>query len=276
MRRFMVMETGKRRTAWGRSERGLLLACGVLFALAVALTLRWRMGAADPQITIPEPALPNPNAFSFFRAAGEAMVREREIGEALSPRPEREFTREEKEALVATNASALETLRQGFAFPYHEPPVRDGFNALFPHYAQYRSLARLLVLEGQTHAVRGAHGAAMQSYLDAVQMGQEIPRGGVLIAGLVGMACQAIGRRSAWESLDALAPGDARNAARRMERLLARDVPFADTLQQEKWFGQTALLQMLDDPQRLRNVADNAGGRASRRCCFCCIPSAAS
>jgi hypothetical protein len=247
-----------RSTTWTRGEKALFVSCGLLLVLAVAAALRWQTGNAVPPVRFPRPALPNPNAFVFYTGAGEALVHDREIGEAVSGRTAADFTIAEKRALVADNAAALRTLRDGLKLPYHEPPVHNA-DALFPHYARFRGLVRLLVLEGQTRAAAGDAAGAANSYLDAVQMGQQIPRGAPLIGSLVGNACQAIGRRPLWGLTDRLGSGAAKAAARRMERITANAVPLAEVLEQEKYFGQAGLLDLFDDPGRLRNVGDDLG-----------------
>jgi hypothetical protein len=134
-------------------------------------------------------------------------------------------------------------LRLGFSYPYQEPPARS-FNALFPHYAQFRSLSRLLNLEAQTEESRGDWSGAMNSSLDAMRLGADVPHGGILIGKLVGMACQAAGRADAWGYAEHLNAAQARAAARRLEEIVNRSVPFADTLQEEKWMAQAGLLEM--------------------------------
>ena len=135
-------------------------------------------------------------------------------------------------------------MREGFAYEYLAPPARS-FAALFPYYAGFRDMARLLRLEGQTRAGHGNWGGAINSDLDCIRFGVHICRGATLIGMLVGRAIQGIGRRDAWKYADRLSAAQARAAARRMEDIVARQVPFADTLREEKWCGQAGLIEMV-------------------------------
>jgi hypothetical protein len=208
---------------------------------------------ADPNVVIPSPALPQPNAYDFFRAAGSAVKDSDKIGFALAPktaslpkdRPP--YTRAEREALVRENADALRVLRAGFAFPYREAYIHS-YNTVFPYYAEFRNLARLLALEAQTEAARGDWSGAVNSRLDAMQLGTEIPHGGALIGKLVGIACQAIGRGETWDAVSHLNAAQSRSAAQRLEAILARRVPFADTMREEKWLGQGSLMEQFRKP----------------------------
>jgi hypothetical protein len=149
--------------------------------------------------------------------------------------------------LVAKNAVVLKEFRAGFAQEYYHPPARS-FHALFPHFPKFRNMARLLVVEGQVHAAGGDWNAALSSDLDAIQIGLTIPRGTALIGALVGIACEAIGRRGAWEKAEKLGAAEAKAGARRLETLLAKRVPFAVTLEEEKFTLQASLLEVFRDP----------------------------
>jgi hypothetical protein len=246
-----------------RIRRGLTLpAVGVgLLGLSAAW---WHDMNANPNVVIPTPVLPQPNAYDFYRAAGFAVRERDKIETAIAqntaappkdrPRsapaergaPHR-YTLAEKEALVRENADALNMLRAGFAYPYQDVYLRS-YNTVFPHYPRFRDLARLLALEAQTKAARGDWDGAIQSDLDAMQLGEEAPHGGPLIGKLFGIACQAIGRAEAWDAVDHLNAAQARAAARRLEATLARCVSFADTMREEKWLGQGCLMELFRKP----------------------------
>ncbi|HZO87573.1 MAG TPA: hypothetical protein VFB38_04480 [Chthonomonadaceae bacterium] len=259
-----------------RAFRRLSLSAGLLAAaLSIGGYAWWQYVNADPDIPVPTPTMPKPNAFDFYRTAGMNLRDDDQIGVALSNRrpqadkaveqpqsahkgPERPqdhiYSLAEKEALVRENASALLVLRQGLAYPYQEPPARS-LNAVFPHLAKYRSLARLLALEAQTKAARGDWAGAVRSDLDAIEMGEQIPHGGILIGKLVGIACEAIGRKPLWKAIDHLNAGQARATARRLERIRGLHVPIAETLKEEKWFTLAGLQEAFRHPDWLRQWA---------------------
>ncbi len=279
----------KSRAKFSKIERRLLLLTGVCGVLLLGAPLWWRAQNSSPAIVIPMPVMPSPNAFDYYVRAGNAVTNTNAIGYALmSPRPASQIPREtaapspppgvpnnagpppinpnrnyspqEKAALVEAEAGALQTLRQGFAFPYLHPPVRSYTTILFPHYAKFRSMARLLALDTQVKAKRGDWNGAAQSGLDGVRLGSDIPRGAPLIGALMGMACEGIARKELWKSAHHLDAAGARAAARRLESIIARRVSYAQTMQEEKWTGQASVLELFRSPTWRRELMGATGG----------------
>jgi len=228
------------------------LAVGLIALLVAAQAWLWHIDR-DPGIAVPQPRMPSQNAFAHFKAAGLALVKEKEVGGALigstdEPRATSAPGPAVQERLVAENTEALRLLRRGFAYEYREPPVRS-FDQTFPHYARDRALARLLALEAQVHEHRGRIAAANSSDLDAVELGMRIRRGGTVIGALVGCACSAIGRIGLWRRLDRMSAGDARAALARLERIEKLRVPVADLLEEDMWAGVASLEAYMRDPR---------------------------
>jgi hypothetical protein len=226
----------------------------------------WNSAQELPVITVPTPKFPNPNAFDAFNAAAGQLLDGGKIGYALSPghsgaKDDREYTWAEKQKFIDENGPALALFRQGLDEEYVNPPSRS-FSTLFPYYAQFRSLARTLALDSQVKAHRGDYGAATQSSMDAMEMGAQIPHGSVLIGGLVGIACQSIGRRQIWGYLDHMNLPQTRAAAKRLERIRAKAVPYATVLQEDKWAVQSALLEVLRKPDAVGEIARTIGSPA--------------
>ena len=211
--------------------------------------------------------MPVPNAYDYFQTAGAATQDDGKVSWAYTPwasrkqyakkndPDDRPYSLPEKMALIQENAGALKTLRQGFAFPCRCPAIRS-FRAPFSGYARLRQLARLLMLDEQVKQQRGDWGRATNSGLDSIEMGEDIPRGGVLITMLVGNACQAIGRRPVWGDVDHLNAAQADAAARRMEAIRTRHVPFGDVAQEEEWAGEAELMELFRDPSWRGSVKD--------------------
>lgn len=219
----------------------------LLFSLAVAVlgataVVWWSRLPAPPPVVIPAPVFPRPNAFDDFAAAGRAVVERK----AHDPRLLADIPLSEARHVAAANAVALKTLRAGFRHQYLSPPMRS-INDEARYLKDFRDLARVLTLDGRVKAARGDWSGAVGSSLDAVQLGQETARGNVILGDLVGIACQSIGRRPVWEWTTHLSAKEARAAARRLERITAHPVSFADVLTEEKWFGQAVLLEVYED-----------------------------
>jgi hypothetical protein len=163
--------------------------------------------------------------------------------------------------LVAENAPALKVMRQGFAFPYLSPPVRS-YSTPLPYFAKDRQLARQLMLEEQVKAGQGDWSGAVSSGLDAIDLGTQLPRDGGIIGMLVGIACEAIGRKQLWSYSDHLSALEARAAARRLEGIRSHQVSFAETMQEEKWSGQAGLLEVMHQSNWRNHVAALIGTQA--------------
>ncbi len=244
------------------NRRNACFGCAGMGVIFLGLIVLWWTAAMrNPVVDIPTSAMPKPNAFDYYVSAGNAVVGDKQIGDAVATKPLTPYSLGQKEALVQQNASVIQTLHQGFAYPYLSPPARS-INALFPYFAKFRGVARLLSLRGQVKAARGDWRGAADSYLDAIRLGEDVPHGSVLIGELVGVACQAIGRRPMWETANHLNAAQAHAASMRLQSILARRFSYADTLQEEKRFGQSALLEMFRNPKTF-NTAMNSNSPPS-------------
>lgn len=194
----------------------------------------------SPPIRAQEKALPDTkniaadNARKYFLEAAALLVEKEKFGSDLSPDAERR--------LVEANQAALTRLREGFAFPFTPVRVHDeaDFARWMPQHASYRYLARLLASEGRVRQARGDFSGAFDSYLDAIQLGNEIARDDMMISALVGSAVAAIGRQDAWDTLPLLDAQSAKSAMQRLETLIGKRPPFADMLRAEARFGEGA------------------------------------
>ena len=211
-----------------------LLLTGATF-LAAGLLLRPYLIHPQPSLVVPTPLMPKSNAFDFYTTASRQLQGQAQMAhlERLSP--------SEEAALVHKNAAALTTLRLGLSLPYQPPPAHS-LNFQFAYSRQQRDLAHLLTAEGHVRAANGNWNGAAQSDLDCVQMGVQVVHGSPLIGCMVGLACQSFGRRALWKTIPHLNAAEARTASRRLLALQAKQVPFAETLQEEKWF-EIAFLQ---------------------------------
>ena len=234
-----------------------------------------------PPLHIPAKPVPAINAFDYFKRAGDQLVYHKEVDAALDsawitgaqPTPpihklERDttadslnrnnqvwrvfddkhlYTPADKQMLVDANRQALATLREGLKYPYVESYVRSS-KSMFPYLSRYRQTARLLSLEAQTRAARGDWNGAMQSDLDSMEMGAKLPGGGTLMGRLVGIACEAIGRRNAWKALGHLDRTQTQAALARMQAIRAEHVPFTESVQEENWGSQSTAREIMADP----------------------------
>jgi hypothetical protein len=250
----LLVKKGKRPLIYG-------IVCGAALLLGLFL---WRKNIdADPALTIPTPQVPSPNAFDLYNKAGQAHqsieratpgasavdpVTDRQASTGLSPSQlQQRYPTAVKEAWIRKNSVPLRLLRQGFSYPYREPPNRSS-TATFSHYALFRNLARLLIIESHAKSERGDWAGASQSALDVLRLGHDVPRGGALIAALVGYAINAIGRKELYNVVPHLDAATSRTAARQIEKLEADRFTYAEVMQEEKWFGLASLQDSMRKP----------------------------
>jgi hypothetical protein len=211
--------------------------------IIIGAGVRWYTATRNPQVHIPAVTLPNPNAYDLYVKAGEKLVRKDDIDRTSSkPNPDgmKPLTLTEREKLIADNAEILSLLRAGLKLPYLEPAQTDP-NAPTPHWAKFRASARLLKAAGDVQNERGDTLSAMNTYVDGVAIGQQISRGGPLIARLVAIACQAIDRKPIWSALEKWDAATLKAGAKRMEAVTNSHVPFGETMTAEKYFGQRSM-----------------------------------
>lgn len=245
---------------------GVPVVMGALMALLLVFIGFWIRGNSAPRVFIPPPpAPPNPNAYDFYLRAAQAVAKARDVDAVGAPvRPgQAPVSLAQKQVLLAVNAQPLADLRAGMAFRYQQPAVRslveDSQFSRQQVYGKFRTLARLLILEGQVREAKGDAAGAAQSYLDAVKLGEDIPRGGSTIARLVGIAGQSIGRAPLWTLADRLDGPAAKRTARRLETIAANHPPLADTLTEEKYYVQNTALLLFGNPMQTALVTGNPG-----------------
>jgi Bacterial type II secretion system protein G. len=234
-----------RRARW--SNPLLVLGDAALVLLLAGGGWLWHANRV-PKVHIPAFDEPTPNGYADLVKAWERMVRRGHVeaaigsGERQTDQFGHVLTPAERAALVAENAPALAAAREALKLPIQVPPARS-IDLTYPEFARFRTLSRLMCLEGRVLEERGEKGAAAAAYLDAMQMGNALMGRSFLLSRLVGIACEAIGRNSLLPLADRLTADEARETARRLEGQMAARAPFAETFEAEKWYMQQALLQ---------------------------------
>lgn len=234
-----------------RRTDALWLIGDVVAALGIAGGAWWwnanRAPALPASVAALERPAPAQNGFDLYRRAAHQVALRSEVDGAL-PRWNSKSppsTAAEREALVAANAEALATLRQGFPLPYRHPYTRS-LNEDSQWYAGMRTLARLLAVESQVRKDRGDVAGAAGSALQAMRLGLDLPAGGGgLLAGLNGMTCEGLGRRFLWPLVPSLSAPQARALVRELEALEARRVPFSSLLDGERFTTANSLVTEL-------------------------------
>jgi hypothetical protein len=135
----------------------------------------------------PLPPLPNPNGYEKFMKAGQMTHGQAGLYDSMS--------QVELRMLVASNAEALTLARAGFTNECRVPVQFSQFYGTnhIRDLIGFRNLAQTLAAEGRLAELENRPNDAAKSYLDAVHLGNEVARGGVLIDAMIGVAIEGLG-----------------------------------------------------------------------------------
>lgn len=224
---------GKR--SGGRVPRGgCSVAAGIAVFVAVGIAILWFRGSANPTLTIPAKVPPVNNGFDKLRNAANLLTgTDPFLSTKIDPAAEKNY--------VDANQQTLAAARDALTYPYIDMTPRSP-NALFPYFAQYRKIARLYLCESHVKSKANDYSGAASSALDAIQLGETVPKGSIIIGKLVGIACEAIGRRPLRACIPHLSAVECKELCKRYESLCRLHVSEQDTLTEEKYYGQQALM----------------------------------
>jgi hypothetical protein len=253
----------------GRKRRSPASCCGTgcvgaLIVFVVLFTVAYSFTGKYQPVLPPQPPVPSPNALDDYIAAGQMF--KANGGSKPMYGPDGEPVLLSESAVVQANLPVLAQLRAGLTKECRVPFTGD-FAVTFPYLADMRDLARLLSAEADVYAAGGNREHALESGLDAIQMGSDLQRGGTLLHGLVGVAIQAIGQQSMLSRIDRLKRKDCDRLIPRMQKILKNRVPPYEILQQERVWALTTLTKMKDSdfaqPTQSLDDEEPAGGSNS-------------
>jgi hypothetical protein len=229
----------------------------VVLLLAAGLAGYWRYANTLPPYTPAAVAVPVPNAYDDFVAAGQMVptaAERRAVDHA-------KLTLAEHRKVVTQMAPGLARLRQGFKHEYLNPQARS-YTQTFPELADYRKLARALSATGKLAEREGRYADAAECYLDCLRLGNEIPRGGTMIHSLVGLAAQFIGLSALQDLPEKLDGKTAARIARELGRLEERSFTYADALTGERDWGLAGMREIMTQPLGWKQWTTSLGASA--------------
>lgn len=234
-----------------------------LFAFLTVISSRWISNNSMPAITIPlRQTAPSPNAFDTYMLAANLCVNSR--GLAVGSKDLLTLPRSTREAIVASNSAAINTFRTGLRLQYGCPFARNAEH----HYQEYimlERLANLLALDSYNRAERGDCAGAARSALDCLQLGAQVPIGSSLYGDLAGIRCMAVGRVGLWRSIGHLDGEELQSVLTRLDAICARQVTFADTMYEERYWSESALKTVLSTRDGLQGIAGPVDGEAQAK-----------
>jgi len=213
--------------------------------------------AAPAGLTVEMPVYEQPaeNAFDHYQEAFELLPAERTWDDLVSELDDADLADVETTVLFA--GAALDELRQGIGKPCVMPGELDLASTL-PYLAQFRSMTRLLMVEAWMYVQLGQLDAAIGAYRDAMTLGEDCARNGLIIHKLVSIACEAIACSHIRQTVR-LGGAEEEALAELLEFLKdfeARGVPVAETLAIEYGVARRSLERLKDKPDELQTLLD--------------------
>ena len=202
------------------------------------------------------PPLPNPNGYDDLIRAGQAV--RGNFGDLANA--------DNLRTVVATNADALRLLRAGLARNCSVPTaaVIANFGGVSGDLIALKSLAKLLNAEGRLAEAEDRPLDAAQSYLDAMQLGDKMSHGGLMIHRLVGIASQGIGTISFVKLLPKLTCDQMRPLISQLEQIDGETVAWEEVLKNEDRFARA---QLGNFPNPIQWAVQSWNARTIRKAC---------
>ena len=231
-------------------EKKLFVFSGLLLVIPLGVALFWRANATPAPAIPAYPKAPTPNGYDLYVAAAAAMVPAKPPVDALLDKGEFDAKTRAQRYSLGRKTAWLEQNKRAFALferaqqtPSLAPPNRSLFGTV-PTQKQLRRLARDKLVERNAYWLRGDDARVLHSGLQLVRMGHDIRRGGNVLANLNGVAIGAQGRHALQDAVERVDAGQAKSAARELEKLLASRWNGAQVLTEEKYCAQNNWLEL--------------------------------
>ncbi|MEO7715427.1 MAG: hypothetical protein ABIY70_04455 [Capsulimonas sp.] len=202
----------------------------------------------DPVVRIPTHVVPSPNAFDDYARAGQVMT-DVNIANGLphSIIYARVMSPLAQDRLLKAHSPTFAEIRIGLKHPYLSPPVRSASHRFADLYVDYQ-LTSLLEIRADREEAREEWAASAQTRLDAIQMGENIPRGGGVDHFNSGLGIVNNSQVSLTRIVNNLNLVETRQALSRLYEIDAAAQPLDQTLEEQKWILQSVLLEIFQKP----------------------------
>ena len=223
-----------RRLELGSTARRIILGLALVLVAAGVLLL-W------PSRTPVAESVPSPNGYDdFLKAAGFLSPTTFEF---------RDLAEGELRDMVTQNRAALKLLRSALERECRVPVEfsRNYIDKHFPELPGLKRLASALVAEGRVAELDQRTNEAARCYLDAIRLGHEAARGGMMIDHLVGVACEAMGSSKLTKIVPALTAKECRAAIATLESIENKRESPDETLRIERaWCRSEGMQQRIN------------------------------
>jgi hypothetical protein len=233
-----------------RRARNRWVILGGAAAIACVLILSaagyWHYVNSVPRFDPQLPSLPQPNGYERAESAARQLLQVRRPMPKSWPRG----TPEEIRTALEPVYPILDEVRAAYRLEWRTRPAMS-FSAAPAGQAEFRKCARSFAAASMLARSQGDHGTAMQWSLDAMELGSRLPRGGGLIARMLGLASHAIGFREAERADLDRAGSEIHSALERVRRVRRHWPTVSESLEGERITTLAGYTAMFEDFQRL-------------------------
>jgi hypothetical protein len=245
-----------------RAEKWLFAVTGGALLFLVVFGV-WRSYVLTvPDLGIPNPKMPEPNAFDLYQEAGQAIIPANPPVDAAHdfksgyPGTSKTYPLPAKQAWLRRNAKVIALSKQAFTLPCYLPPIRTLVNDTqqfpwenLPHSrgGTFRELARFWEVVVHTRRDEKNWEQAAQSALNIYRIGCDAERGGILVDGIAGAAICNMACEELIELLPHLDLQTTKRSLHELSNLIHQQVPFPETLRQEKYSYQAGLIEVFQN-----------------------------
>jgi len=198
----------------------------MLLTLCLLLALQDKPGPMFQQVI---GSATGENGYEEFVLAAEMVQSNREYQAAMEADV---LTLKQKRAVVVATRKPIEIMRAGLLKKSFQPRKNMDVETLLPEFAAFRALARALQIHQYVHLADGQIAKAIEDFRDGCRFAQAIQEK-ILIAGLVGIAIEAISLRSMALHLDQLDYSDCGLLIQAVSGLVNRPDPFISAIDSE-------------------------------------------
>lgn len=222
-------------------RQGLRRMCAVM-AVASAVCIAFPAACVLGRMLLPDPipqiAVPRPNGYDDFIAAGRILE-----GTVISTANFDYSTAGYASLKGAAKGvrPGLKRAREGFGKPHLVPVDFTDAMVTTDKLGSLRTLARAFAATGRLAELDGDVDEALRAYLDAIRLGHACRRGGLIIDGLVGLAISGVGERSLYGVHPSLSPGQCMTAAAQLNEVLGSSEAFSEIEHRDRTWTQHAM-----------------------------------
>lgn len=188
----------------------------------------------------PWPPPPSPNGYEDFVKAGEMLQGDYSQYKSMNP--------EELGMVLATDQEVFDRARMGLSRECRVPLEQPGGMAEIaaytdrhmPELAAIKAVSQMLMARGLQAEFSNHPDEGVTHYLDVIQLGHEVRRGGLLIDLLLGIACESMGLNALAGLAPRLDASQSRNLARMLEAIDAKQESVEVILERERVWSRRA------------------------------------